>query len=532
MLLAVSMLTMSLAGCGNSSSDSAASTTAAASAATEGATVDVNAAADEAAAALADKSPITISMMNRVGASFVAENNKMLEHLTECTGVTLELDLPPVNNYVDRLNLVMSTGDMPDVIYVWDFDAKYKQWAEEGLILPLDELAKNYPNLMENISSDQWDMARVSGAGNQAFAVPRPTPESFWGFVYNNEWFEKLGVDCPATPEEAYEVGKLVATQDPDGNGKNDTFLFSPSHLWSDVWLITAFMPFSLQHVPAYLPDRDGKYKIKEKMDGYMPYLDFMRKCYAEGIVDPEFITNQYGDDLTKCQQQRTAIAHTPDPSYAYTWGIELENKNRFGYSPCLKGENDAKPRNEAATATWGGWMISADVDPEKLPRIMALLDWGNSLEGFITMQLGVQGYSYDSYDVENRSLIATDEQIANRGGMLDAKMCIAAAYQGKGATYGNTQEAADAISTIREDALSKVDQINIPPVRCEEIDTWAGNNPDISAKKETMEVKYVVGEISKEEFEAFLNNEYFPNVAEAEAAYIETMEAYEAANK
>ena len=67
------------------------------------------------------------------------------------------------------------------------------------------------------------------------------------------------------TPEEAYEYGKLVATQDPDGNGKNDTFLYSPYGLWADCWMIFPFLPFSLQHAASYLPDRDGEYKIKEK---------------------------------------------------------------------------------------------------------------------------------------------------------------------------------------------------------------------------------------------------------------------------
>ena len=40
------------------------------------------------------------------------------------------------------------------------------------------------------------------------------------------------------------------------------------------------------------------------------------------------------------------------------------------------------------------------------------------------------------------------------------------------------------------------------------------------------MEIKYVVGEISLEEFEAFLNSKYFPAWEEAEAEYIEYMES------
>lgn len=116
--------------------------------------------------------------------------------------------------------------------------------------------------------------------------MPRPTGSASWGVISNDEWLEKLGVDMPTTPEEAYEYGKLVATQDPDGNGKNDTFLYSPYGLWADCWMIFPFLPFSLQHAASYLPDRDGEYKDqRKKWHGYMPYLDFMRKMYAEGIM-------------------------------------------------------------------------------------------------------------------------------------------------------------------------------------------------------------------------------------------------------
>ena len=124
------------------------------------------------------------------------------------------------------------------------------------------------------------------------------------------------------TPEEAYEYGKLVATQDPDGNGKNDTFLYSPYGLWADCWMIFPFLPFSLQHAASYLPDRDGEYKIKEKMDGYMPYLDFMRKMYAEGIIDPEFFTNKYYDDQTEFKQGRVAQEGCAESALLYLEGL------------------------------------------------------------------------------------------------------------------------------------------------------------------------------------------------------------------
>lgn len=108
------------------------------------------------ASAEPDNSPITITVLNRVNAEIVLDDNPMLAAVAEKTGVTLEIEAPPISNYTDRLQLVMASGDLPDIIYTWEFDQNYEKWANDGLILPLDEYIEDYPNLMANISEGQW----------------------------------------------------------------------------------------------------------------------------------------------------------------------------------------------------------------------------------------------------------------------------------------------------------------------------------------------------------------------------------------
>lgn len=121
---------------------------------------------------------------------------------------------------------------------------------------------------------------------------------------------------------------------------------YSPYGLWADCWMIFPFLPFSLQHAASYLPDRDGEYKIKEKMDGYMPYLDFMRKIYAEGIIDPEFFLNS-NITTTRPSSSRAACCCcmagiTNIPEFA---AKDVPNAAEiYSFHPALKGENDEKP--------------------------------------------------------------------------------------------------------------------------------------------------------------------------------------------
>ena len=105
--------------------------------------------------------------------------------------------------------------------------------------------------------------------------------------------------------------------------------------------------------------------------------------------------------------------------------------------------------------------------------------------------------------------------------------MNFANTYQGQPLSLANTPELNEYCLNAITDYKAAVDWIDIPAVKCPEIDNWASENPDIATQKEQMEVSYVVGETSKEDFEAFLNDIYFPSVADAEQAYIEIMNNY-----
>ena len=65
-----------------------------------------------------------------------------------------------------------------------------------------------------------------------------------------------------------------------------------------------------------------------------------------------------------------------------------------------------------------------------------------------------------------------------------------------------------------------------MPSIRTPKYSSWGADHPDLQKEFQEMEIKYVVGEISLEEFEAFLNSKYFPAWEEAEAEYIEYMES------
>ena len=78
--------------------------------------------------------PVTIHIMNRVNAQVSFDNNAWLQAVDKAANVDLVIDAPPINNYVDRLQIVMASGDIPDVVYNWGADdARIRPFAFGGV---------------------------------------------------------------------------------------------------------------------------------------------------------------------------------------------------------------------------------------------------------------------------------------------------------------------------------------------------------------------------------------------------------------
>ena len=80
---------------------------------------------------------VTLTMMNRLPATYVVDDNPVIEALEDLLNVNLEIEAPPISSYSDRRNIVLASGELPDIIYVNDTGASYTQWSRDSLFLDL-----------------------------------------------------------------------------------------------------------------------------------------------------------------------------------------------------------------------------------------------------------------------------------------------------------------------------------------------------------------------------------------------------------
>jgi len=483
------------------------------------------------ATAGAKSEPVKIRMFNRVNAQVVIENNPVIAEAEKLANVKIELEAPPINNYVDKLQILMASTDLPDLIYNWGTagngaDANMETWAKNGLLTPLDDKISKYPNLMKNITKEMWDAVKSVNDG-KTYIVPRTNITNDWGYMINNDWLKKLNLKAPTTIDEFTNVCRAFTKNDPDGNGKDDTFgvtFTNPGLGNNTIWNSTNFIAaaFDLPVVDG-VKDTDGNYKIREKMSGYIPYLTYLKQLNDEKIIDPEFLINKINVDTDKVNQGRVGIRYGHEYAVVGNLSKDKDSDKKYAYYPVLK-DSKGVATDWVTPAMWGGWMISKS--SKNVDAVLKFLDWGNTQEANTLFQLGIKGVTYDSYDGANKLVTRNADQAAKAATVTSTYMTLANAIGGLGSIIegADTQERYNTFKAQYDSAMKQVKVVNVPAVRAPKILSLNSTIPDLVKKKDDMEVKFILGNITLQQFKDFLEKEWYPATADAEKEYIDTM--------
>lgn len=214
--MAAAMATGVLTGCG---SNETAATTAAA---TEAAGTEA-AAADTTAAPAADAEPakLTIFTMSMPNVEDF-ETNDFTLYLEKELNLDLEFVTGSRDDWQDKLNMIMNSDDIPDIIFGVSPDIA-RLGVKEGIIIPLDEYmtdeyVPNYLKLMNenNFSLDVcretdgqiYSMANINDCYHCKYA------RKMW---VNTEYLEAMNKEIPTTTEEFLDVCQAFLEMKPDG---------------------------------------------------------------------------------------------------------------------------------------------------------------------------------------------------------------------------------------------------------------------------------------------------------------------------
>lgn len=214
-------------------------------------------------------------------------NNPWIELIEKEVNVDLNIEYGPAETgeYMNKLTLKFASNEIPDLFIV---PGMYQNWIMEnaslGALMGLDDKLANYPELVDAVYPDAWEAVKYDG---QTYGIPVLNDGNLGtnNLYVRKDWLDKLGLDVPKTLEEFETVAKAFRDQDPDGNGKKDTYgLIAYDNMlgWSSF-----FGAFGV--IPGYWVERDGTLVPADTQPEMKEALTYLNRLYQEKLLDNEW---------------------------------------------------------------------------------------------------------------------------------------------------------------------------------------------------------------------------------------------------
>ena len=233
------------------------------------------------------------------GMSF--EDNSYTRLLKENLNIQVVYDwTASTSDYDEKMSLCIGSNTIPEIMNV--NATQYRALLKYDMIQPLDKYFDDYASdaLKSYVKSGGEELQKcITNEDGELMAIPAPaiTAGGINEMWIRQDWLDKLGLEAPRTWDEMVKVAEAFVTQDPDGNGEDDTIgILGPgnSNHINDIGdnqfgLDPLFCSF--QSYPQYwLQDEDGTVKYGSIQPETKTALEKIQKLYTDKLIDPEML--------------------------------------------------------------------------------------------------------------------------------------------------------------------------------------------------------------------------------------------------
>ncbi len=195
----------------------------------------------------------------------------------------------------EALNLMLATGEIPDIVGSSRLKDFVNQYGPEGAFLPLDDLiAEHAPNLAA-FYADRPEIANaISAADGNMYYVPYlPDGKYGRGYFIRYDWLENLGLEVPETLEEVEAVLRAFKNDDPNGNGVADEVPYFARQWPELIRLVTLWDGRSTgsDTYHDFYINAEGNVDHPYAGEGYRDGIAGLARWYDEGLIDAEIFT-------------------------------------------------------------------------------------------------------------------------------------------------------------------------------------------------------------------------------------------------
>lgn len=232
----------------------------------------------------ANNEPLAITMAIPQVGDIPAKGNPVEQAISQYTNAKLDIQWIPSSTYEEKISVMLASNELPKVIKV-NYTPIIISSIQSDTFWEVGPYLKDYPNL--SAQSEQF-YKNISVDG-KIYGVPLYRDMGRAAYNYRKDWFDALGLSLPKSLEDWYNVQKALVTQDPDKNGKQDTYgiVLDKQYNQGHTTPLTR-IAVSIGGVNRW-GLVDGKMTPEILTKEYQEVLKLFRRMYAEKLINQDF---------------------------------------------------------------------------------------------------------------------------------------------------------------------------------------------------------------------------------------------------
>ncbi len=330
-------------------------------------------------------------------------------------------------NPVDKISMMIASNDMPEVVCM-GVDTTMKElvnkFADAGMIIETsDYIQKFMPNLNKHFT-DTILNSYVNAKDDKLYCIPggtvntdlkdfKYTVEANLDLAIRTDLLAKVGKSVPTNPDELY--GVLKAFKDLPAVNGNKMIPYQPLSEGGDIQTHIGAM-FGIWTHRGAVNESEQRMTVMQEFPDYLQYLKYAAKLFREGLIDPETYKTTYQIVYERVKQGRVGL-------YGI-WPNDIINNNAAmkvnfpdaEYEPIKLPRVAGLENTQFWPVSTYGWMMTIVSKKVKDPeRVIKLIDWMASPEGWATMCWGAPSKEDGAFYIENGKLIHNTEFVQKK---------------------------------------------------------------------------------------------------------------------
>lgn len=324
----------------------------------------------------------------------------LIDHVEKDLGIFLQTQPLPSNNQ-DQAEVILEaarTNTLPDIFMV-NRDV-LTTLVRENKVTRVDSL---FPLMPERTAKmyDATSRAAASFDGVCYGLAQSGSIDRNEGVLIRKDWLDRLGLQVPVTLEDYYNVMKAFTLNDPDGDGKNNTYGYGAFVEVRAVeeGLGCRFAPFfGAFGVEGTFNSTKTNAGLNIYKPEYKQALEFVHRIASDGYIDPSWTVYSKNTFREAWKAGKFGMMREQNAALAMESNYK-EFDQRFPDAEWILIDPPVGPKGKSSVGAYSsGYRIYAvsrrAQELGKLPVIARLLEW-MSTDGYITVVYGEEAENY-----------------------------------------------------------------------------------------------------------------------------------------